>query len=289
MGEVNESLLHASNWSIMATGLVLGIVHVITGPDHLSALIVLSAGSSWRSAQLGMRWGFGHSTGLLIVTTIFLAVGKSINLDNVSSYCDFVVGILMVTLGIWGFHYYLKMRTSYKERSLHPSVQESEHLHEEEASPHHEINHHILQTPLPAPLECEEGRKSLEVERKRFCGGCCANLSTDLKNPHTTHLTSFLYGIAHGLAGTGGILGVLPAVMLNDWYRSFIYLLSFCVASIFIMSVFAATYGEVTGRLARNSDQLLYHVGLFSSSISLLVGLLWIILVSLGQLDAVFG
>jgi len=48
-------------------------------------------------------------------------------------------------------------------------------------------------------------------------------------------------------------------------------------------------YGEVTGRIASASDALVYRVGIFSSLVSLVVGVLWVILVSTGQLDAVFG
>ena len=47
----------------------LGIVHVLTGPDHLSAIATLSAnvGHTGAAFGLGVRWGLGHSTGLLLV------------------------------------------------------------------------------------------------------------------------------------------------------------------------------------------------------------------------------
>ena len=40
-----------------------GALHVVTGPDHLSAISQLAAGqpgSRWRAAWLGLRWGLGH-------------------------------------------------------------------------------------------------------------------------------------------------------------------------------------------------------------------------------------
>ena len=59
--------------SLIATGIGLGIVHVLTGPDHLSALATLSAVSDLcTSFFLGVRWGIGHSTGLLLVGTILI-------------------------------------------------------------------------------------------------------------------------------------------------------------------------------------------------------------------------
>ncbi|KAJ0391530.1 hypothetical protein P43SY_010760 [Pythium insidiosum] len=102
MGGIDESLATASIGTIIGTGLALGIVHVLTGPDHLSALIVLSAGSSWRSCMLGMRWGVGHSTSLILITIIFLAVDQSFDIEKMGTYCDFVVGVLMIALGLWG-------------------------------------------------------------------------------------------------------------------------------------------------------------------------------------------
>ena len=56
-------------------------------------------------------------------------------------------------------------------------------------------------------------------------------------------------GIVHGIAGPGGILGVLPAVELHDAVLSTAYLSSFCLTSILAMGIFAAVYGEITARI----------------------------------------
>ncbi|KAE8981790.1 hypothetical protein PF010_g22498 [Phytophthora fragariae] len=282
----------ASLPTIVTTGLVLGLVHVLTGPDHLSALIVLSAGSSWRSCQLGMRWGCGHSTGLVVVTACFLALNQQLDVDTFGSYCDLMVGFLMMGLGLWSLRHYRRLgRRRLKHQragETTPLQLEAQLQGEEDVDSDSEVqkilqSHHLdHKGPSPTSSEVQEDQPSTKT--------CCFGLVTaDIKNPHTQKLTAFAYGTAHGLAGTGGVLGVLPAVILNDWAKSSAYLGAFCVSSIFTMGGFAALYGEVTGRMSRFSDASLVRVGVFSSCVSLCVGVMWVVLVSTGTLDEVFG
>lgn len=287
------ALEHASIPAIIGTGLLMGVVHVLTGPDHLSALIVLSAGSSWRSAQLGMRWGCGHSTGLIVVTAVFLALNQQLDVETFGSYCDFMVGFLMIGLGLWSLRHYLILRAKVvlqEQRQLSADVEDPVKT---SASPSAALE----TTPLRAAelghvihdhgLDHQDHGHGHSHDMPKTC--CFGRCEADIKNPATQKLTAFAYGTMHGLAGTGGILGVLPAVILNDWAKSSAYLGSFCIASIFIMGVFAATYGEITGRMSRFSDTSLYRIGIFSSCVSLCVGILWVVLVSTGTLDEVFG
>jgi hypothetical protein len=86
---------------LVITGLTLGVVHVLSGPDHLSALAALSVGGSWRAFSLGIRWGIGHSLGLIIMTFAFLLC--DVDLDKIGPYCEGVVGVFMIVLGSFMF------------------------------------------------------------------------------------------------------------------------------------------------------------------------------------------
>jgi hypothetical protein len=59
--------LRYDSHKLMTLGVLMGILHVLAGPDHLCALATLSVGSSWRAVLLGVRWGIGHSTGKALI------------------------------------------------------------------------------------------------------------------------------------------------------------------------------------------------------------------------------
>lgn len=58
-----------SLWMVITVGILLGLRHA-TDPDHLAAVTTLVAGGSRRSARaagrLGLAWGLGHATTLLL-------------------------------------------------------------------------------------------------------------------------------------------------------------------------------------------------------------------------------
>lgn len=54
------------------------------------------------------------------------------------------------------------------------------------------------------------------------------------------------------------------------------------------MGIFAALYGEVTHRVG-SAKKLEFRLEVFSASLSVIVGVVWIILVITGKLTAVFG
>ncbi|KAL9180705.1 hypothetical protein ACHAXT_011158 [Thalassiosira profunda] len=100
---------------LMATGLLMGAVHVLTGPDHLSALATLCGttirrpdGHCKRSAfLLGVRWGLGHSVGLVVVGGALIAMeetsGENIAMDDRwTTMLEGAVGAFMLALGAYG-------------------------------------------------------------------------------------------------------------------------------------------------------------------------------------------
>lgn len=56
-------------------GLAAGCLHTLAGADHLAALTPLTIGRShFRASLMGALWGFGHSTGQLMLGLLMVVL-----------------------------------------------------------------------------------------------------------------------------------------------------------------------------------------------------------------------
>lgn len=125
----------------------MGVVHVLTGPDHLSAIATLSAnaGSIQRAAGYGIRWGLGHSVGLVVVASVFIALEnarehttsdgdtdtddeKSIEIpERIETLAECLVGMFLLALGSYGL--YQAHQKRQRQLSLGGSGSNRNHRH----------------------------------------------------------------------------------------------------------------------------------------------------------------
>jgi hypothetical protein len=83
-------------------GLSAGIIHALSGPDHLSAVAPLVINERSRRWRMGLFWGLGHSLGVWLIGLIALLLRGFLPLDALSSWSERLVGVVLIGVGLWG-------------------------------------------------------------------------------------------------------------------------------------------------------------------------------------------
>ena len=85
-------------------GFLAGSLHVLSGPDHLAAVAPLALEGRRRAWLTGFRWGVGHACGVGLVGFFALLLRGVLPIDWLSSWSERLVGVVLVGIGLWGFH-----------------------------------------------------------------------------------------------------------------------------------------------------------------------------------------
>jgi len=85
-------------------GLATGLIHVLSGPDHLAAIAPLAVDEDRPHWRAGFQWGLGHTTGVLIIGALLLGFRELLPIEAISAYSERIVGIALVGVGLWGAH-----------------------------------------------------------------------------------------------------------------------------------------------------------------------------------------
>ncbi|EFJ52979.1 hypothetical protein VOLCADRAFT_55289, partial [Volvox carteri f. nagariensis] len=85
-------------------GLAAGFLHTLCGPDHLAALTPLTIGRNrFAASALGALWGFGHSTGQLILGLVFVDRFHDL-VPFLSKWAGTVVPLTLIAIGVMGIY-----------------------------------------------------------------------------------------------------------------------------------------------------------------------------------------
>lgn len=112
---------------LLISGLFAGMLHVISGPDHLGAIAPLVVKRPRRSWITGIRWGLGHTAGVVLVGLLALLLRDLFPLERLSIFSERLVGFLLLALGFWGIRKALQIHSH-------------EHQHGEESHEHIHIH-----------------------------------------------------------------------------------------------------------------------------------------------------
>jgi sulfite exporter TauE/SafE len=110
-------------------GFLAGFVHVLSGPDHLSAVAPLAVTQKRQPWAAGLRWGIGHASGVLLIGILTLLFRQFIPVKEISSWSERLVGVVLIAIGFWA------LRKAFSKK-LHT------HQHAHGAETHMHIHFH---------------------------------------------------------------------------------------------------------------------------------------------------
>ena len=238
---MSEALLLVS-----LAGLGAGVAHVYLGVDHLAALVPISHGRSLRAFWLGLRWGLGHSIGVLVVAMVLLLfreiANQVINIEAVSAFSEQLVGIMLILMGAYGVRLALK-------QTVHT------HQHQHDGHQHEHLHVH-LDPPKAEPLQ--DHLKAQSQHHNTVFHGHAAIAA----------------GLLHGFAGMAHLFGVLPTLALA-LESALLYLVAFALGSTLGMGAFAAGYGLLSASIEDAAPRMIRYSRLAASGFCLVVGFAW--------------
>jgi cytochrome c biogenesis protein CcdA len=113
------------------SGLLAGAGHVWSGPDHLAAIAPIAVRQPHRAWLPGLRWGIGHSAGVVIIGLLSLMLRELIPVNLLSSWGERFVGIMLIFIGLWG---------------VRKALKNSVHTHEHEHGGKRHVHIHVHST-----------------------------------------------------------------------------------------------------------------------------------------------
>ena len=86
--------------TVILTGVLAGFVHVISGADHLIAMVPSAIKSPKKALKNGFSWGLGHSSGVLLLAFFAIFIKDIAPLNTFSNIAEFLVGISLLIVGV---------------------------------------------------------------------------------------------------------------------------------------------------------------------------------------------
>jgi ABC-type nickel/cobalt efflux system permease component RcnA len=191
-------------------GLLAGLLHVVSGPDHLAAVLPFSVARPQQSLRVGLFWGLGHGVGVLVLGLLFLVLRDAFDVEAVSARAEALVGLLLVGLGIWAIR---------KSRFIVLHTHGHGHDGQEHVHPHVHVNDPTVEQ-ADHPVE-----------------------GTHRSHQHST----FGFGFVHGVAGVGHLLAASP-MMAFGAFDAAVYLAAYLAGGIAAMTGFARAAATLVRR-----------------------------------------
>lgn len=94
----------------LVSGALAGLVHVLSGPDHLAAVAPLAIADRRRGWFAGCTWGIGHTAGVVSVAVLAVLLRDVLPpVELISAWSERLVGGALIALGFWALRAALRL------------------------------------------------------------------------------------------------------------------------------------------------------------------------------------
>jgi hypothetical protein len=95
----------------IVSGIVAGVFHVLSGPDHLAAVAPLATSARASSLRAGWSWGLGHASGVMVVAVLAVLLRDALPpVGDISAWGERLVGGALIALGLWSLSHAARLR-----------------------------------------------------------------------------------------------------------------------------------------------------------------------------------
>ncbi|GLC52935.1 hypothetical protein PLESTB_000689900 [Pleodorina starrii] len=226
-------------------GLAAGFLHTLCGPDHLAALTPLTIGRNrFAASALGALWGFGHSTGQLILGLIFVVLKERFHdlVPFLSKWAGIVVPLTLIAIGVMGIY---------------------ESFFEKDAEAHAEAEAEAVGLALAGGGSVSSGKSSSSSP---------SSVSAGLKSGFATYATGIVYGLQ-----PDALFVVIPALALPTKLAAIAYCSMFVIGTVSAMGGYTLLIGTTSQALIKEQPWLQKHLSTVASGIAIAVGLLMLL------------
>ena len=220
----------------IAIGLGFGFIHAFD-PDHMVAVstIVGRYRNPFRSFWVGISWGLGHTTTLLIVGTVIIALKVSIP-EGLAPFFEAAVAFMLIGLGVQVIY-------SIRKNKVH------QHIHGNEEDDHSHFHSHAED---PAGSTGDHDGKG--IGRPFF------------------RAKSYVIGTVHGLAGSAALI-ILVAASITSPLAALAFILLFGLGSVISMGIVTIIISFPFVLTANRAPNLNRYIQGSFGTLSILLGL----------------
>jgi sulfite exporter TauE/SafE len=211
---------------VALAGFVTGMIHVVSGPDHLAAIAPLAAKPTQRPWLSGLRWGMGHAAGVTLIGLASLLLRGVLPMDLISSWSERLVGVLLIGIGFWGLRNALRIHV---------------HEHDHNGQRHVHLHTHPVGDTHNAPQAHTHGHAAFGIGTVHGLAGSSHffGVLPALALPSKAQAVAYLCAFAVGTILAMAVFSTLIGAVANRWAaasgRAYRGLLCACSAGAFVI------------------------------------------------------